>query len=130
MLEERRVVRAAAQISYGHVGLRLRGGRFVGNCSWLLLTRAVVLVRLLPSLIHGTALGARYGFGYVAQKLLQARHCRRPELGARDGNVHVEIRRGSRQLRLVLLHPFGGANQALFFAIPTAEDQRALGPPT
>ncbi len=49
--------------------------------------------------------------------------------GTGDGHIDIEVGDGAIERAALLLDPFGGADEALLFGVPTAEDDGALGPP-
>ena len=93
MLQERSIVRTAAQIADRYIGLTLCCRRPIVRGRRLLL-RAFPsrLISFLPDVIDRTTLRARDSLGHVTQKLLEAWHRRSAELRSGDRYVHVEIR--------------------------------------
>src|SRR5580658_8764043 len=123
MLLERAVIGAAAQVT----DLNIAAGRSSGLTARITgRFRRRRLVSLLPLFIDSSALGTGHDLGHIAHKLLQTGNSRGPEFRSRDRDIHVEIRGRAAQFRFMLLGPLSGADQSFFFAIPTAENHRAL----
>ena len=122
MLQEGREVRTGAEIADVH--FFALDGRRVG---------AAMLVAgggfETPLLEDGSIDGAGNGAGDVANKLLERRHGGSGKIRTRDGNIDIEIGHGAVESAALLLDPFRGADEALFFSVPTAEEDGALGPP-
>src|SRR5713226_8555042 len=92
MLQERSIVRTAAQITDRYIGLTLCSRRAIVRGRRLLL-RAFPsrLISFLPSAINGTPLRARDSLGHITQKLLQAGYRRSTKLRTGDRYIDVEI---------------------------------------
>src|SRR5580692_346051 len=132
MLQEYRVIRSAAQVADRHISFRLCGGdapAVADGFSWRLDGLGPGLAFLLPTVVDGSSAGGWNRFGHVAQKLFQAGHGGGPEFWPRDRDVHIEVGGGIGQFTLMLLAPFGGSDQTLFFSVPASENDRPLRPP-
>ena len=83
----------------------------------------------LPLVVDGAAFGAGDFFGDFADELLERGDGGGVEVGAGDADVGVEVGDGVGEDFFVLLGPLGGAHEAFFFGVPTADDDGALGLP-
>ena len=122
MLQEGREVRAGAEIA--NVGFFAFNGRRIGLAPFSI--RASLKVPLFED---GAAERAWDRARDFANELLERRHGGSRKVWTGDGDIDVEVCDGMIEKLALLLHPFGGADEAFLFRIPTAEDDGALWPP-
>ena len=92
MLQEGRIIRAAAEIANVHIamiGVAAALGKRTGVGA--LATKAGGLALNLPGIVDGASLRAGHTPGNVAQKLFEAGNAGGPEVRTRDAHVHIEI---------------------------------------
>ena len=82
-----------------------------------------------PLMIDRAGTRAGNGAGDVADKLLERGHGGGGEIWPGDGDIDVEIGDGVVEGVALLLNPFGRADEAFLFGVPTAKDDGAAGTP-
>ncbi len=120
VLDEGGVVGAGAEGADAYVGV----GCGTGAATVGVIGRGGL--RGLPLVVDGAALGAGDLVGELADELLEGGDGGGVEVGAGDGDVGVEVGDGVGEDFFVLFGPLGGAHEALFFGVPTADDDGAL----
>src|SRR6266436_10427413 len=110
MLEEHGVVGTTAEVSHRHITVRCRR-RWAEGAGFLWpRVFGTGLARLLPRVIHGSALRRRHRLCNLADKFFQTGHPGGSELLAGYGHVHVEIGVSGPQFLGVIFAPLGGTD--------------------
>src|SRR5882757_890577 len=127
MLQERRVIRSAAQIADMDLVRLLSSFR---RSTHTLSCGVAMFLVVQPLVIYGATFRTGNALSHLADELFQTRDGLRVEV--RPGNTHIciEVGNGMCKLCRVLFAPLRRAHQTLFLSIPTSEDDRALGLPS
>src|SRR5260370_15404075 len=91
MLQEHGVVGTTAEVSHWHIAVRCRRRRTEGAGFLGPGVLGAGLARLLPRVVHGSALGRRHRLRNFADKIFQTWHSGGSELLTGNRHVHVEI---------------------------------------
>src|ERR1700690_1635976 len=79
---------------------------------------------------NGAGHRAGNGAGYIADEIFERGHGSGGEIRPGDSHVYVEVGDGAVESAALLLDPFGRADEAFLFGVPTAKDDGAARTPS